>query len=76
MKYVLAHAQEMSPEVVKQHIDLYVNDFSFHLGRHGLEAVDLLLRRAAEVGLVPKSRLPLMAYEESRFLPFEGKGTR
>lgn len=65
MKYVLAHAQEMSPEVVKQHIDLYVNDFSFDLGRHGLEAVDLLLRRAEEVGFVPKSPLPLMAYEES-----------
>jgi 1,4-dihydroxy-6-naphthoate synthase len=64
MEHVLAHAQEMSPEVVKQHIDLYVNDFSSHLGRHGLEAVDLLLRRAEEVGLIPKSLLPLMAYEE------------
>jgi len=64
MEYVLAHAQEMSPEVVKQHIDLYVNDFTFHLGRHGLRAVDLLLRQAGEVGLVPKNPLPFMAYEE------------
>jgi 1,4-dihydroxy-6-naphthoate synthase len=64
MEYVLAHAQEMSPEVVQRHIDLYVNDFSFHLDRQGLEAVALLLGRAEEVGLVAKSLLPLMAYEE------------
>jgi 1,4-dihydroxy-6-naphthoate synthase len=65
MEYVLAHAQEMSPEVAKQHIDLYVNDFSFDLGRRGLEAANLLLRRAEEAGLVPRSSLPLVAYEES-----------
>jgi len=65
MEYVLAHAQEMSPAVVRQHIDLYVNDFSFHLGLRGREAAELLLRRAQEVGLVPASTLPLMAYEES-----------
>jgi len=65
MEYVLAHAQEMSPAVVGQHIDLYVNDFSFHLGPSGRKAAELLLGRAQEVGLVPASRLPLMAYEES-----------
>ena len=65
MEYVLAHAQEMSPEVVKQHINLYVNDFSFHLGLRGREAAELLLKRARKVGLVPASRLPLMAYEET-----------
>ena len=64
MEHVLAHAQEMSPAVVTQHIDLYVNDFSFHLGIRGREAAELLLRRAQEVGLVPASSLPLMAYEE------------
>jgi 1,4-dihydroxy-6-naphthoate synthase len=64
MGYVLTHAQEMSPAVVRQHIDLYVNDFSFHLGLRGREAAEFLLRRAQEVGLVPASRLPLMAYEE------------
>jgi len=65
MEYVLAHAQEMSPEVVKQHINLYVNDFSFDLGLRGRQAVKLLFRRAREVGLVPASRLPRMAYEET-----------
>jgi 1,4-dihydroxy-6-naphthoate synthase len=65
MDYVLAHAQEMSPAVVRQHIDLYVNDFSFHLGPSGRKAAELLLGRAQEVGLVSASRLPLMAYDES-----------
>jgi 1,4-dihydroxy-6-naphthoate synthase len=63
--YVLAHAQEMSPAVVRRHIDLYVNDFSSHLGLRGREAAELLLRRAREVGLIPANNLPLMAYEEA-----------
>jgi 1,4-dihydroxy-6-naphthoate synthase len=65
MEYVFCHAQEMSPAVVRQHIDLYVNDFSFHLGPSGRKAAELLLGRAQEAGLIPVSRLPLMAYEES-----------
>jgi len=27
-EYVLAHAQELRPEVVQQHIDLYVNEYT------------------------------------------------
>jgi 1,4-dihydroxy-6-naphthoate synthase len=65
MEYVFSHAQEMSPTVVRQHIDLYVNDFSCHLGPSGRDAAELLLGRAQEVGLIPASSLPLMAYEES-----------
>jgi len=65
MEYVLAYAQEMSPAVVRQHIDLYVNDFSFRLGPSGRKAAELLLGRAQEVGLIPASSRPLMAYEES-----------
>ena len=52
-QYVLAHAQEMEPEVVEQHIGLYVNDFSRDLGEEGLAAVDELHRRAVEVGVCP-----------------------
>ncbi|WP_281884957.1 1,4-dihydroxy-6-naphthoate synthase [Paenibacillus sp. YYML68] len=51
--YVLQHAQEMSPEVAKAHIELYVNAYTADLGRSGLEAVQALLGRAAEEGLVP-----------------------
>ncbi|AOM84191.1 1,4-dihydroxy-6-naphthoate synthase [Salisediminibacterium beveridgei] len=51
--YVMAHAQEMSEDVQKQHIDLYVNEFSLDLGDIGFKAVDSLLGRAAKEGLVP-----------------------
>ncbi len=37
--YVRAHAQEMEEAVMRQHIDLYVNDFSHHLGPAGRAAV-------------------------------------
>lgn len=41
--YVQQHAQEMSADVMKQHIDLYVNDFSLKLGNEGMQAVYKLL---------------------------------
>lgn len=53
-EYILSHAQELSPEVVKAHINLYVNEYSFDLGELGYKAVETLLRRASEEGLVPK----------------------
>ncbi|MBW1734954.1 MAG: 1,4-dihydroxy-6-naphthoate synthase [Deltaproteobacteria bacterium] len=62
MDYVLTHAREMAPDVVAQHIDLYVNDFSMDLGQEGMEAVELLFSRARKVGLIPPSDLPIMAY--------------
>ena len=44
--YVLAHSQELAPDVVDAHIALYVNDFTRDLGDEGRRAVDELLRRA------------------------------
>ncbi len=37
--YVKQHSQEMSEAVMKQHIDLYVNDYSLGLGDDGRKAV-------------------------------------
>jgi 1,4-dihydroxy-6-naphthoate synthase len=37
--YVTEHAQEMDEEVMRQHINLYVNDFSLSLGKEGRAAV-------------------------------------
>ncbi|MFI7276100.1 1,4-dihydroxy-6-naphthoate synthase [Streptomyces sp. NPDC049879] len=51
--YVLAHAQEMDPDVAKQHIALYVNEFTADLGDTGHAAVRELLARAAAEDLVP-----------------------
>ena len=52
--FILANAQEMEPEVVQQHIDLYVNEFTLDLGRDGLAAADALLQRSAAAGLTPQ----------------------
>ncbi|KKK07241.1 1,4-dihydroxy-6-naphthoate synthase [Micromonospora sp. HK10] len=54
-EYVLAHAQEMEPDVVDRHIALYVNEFTADLGEAGFAAVEALLGRAADAGLVPQT---------------------
>ena len=41
--YIREHAQEMDESVMRQHIDLYVNDYSKSLGRSGEDAVKKLL---------------------------------
>ncbi|HLU28856.1 MAG TPA: 1,4-dihydroxy-6-naphthoate synthase [Glycomyces sp.] len=57
--YIAEHAQEMSEEVCRQHIELYVNDFSWDLGEEGRTAVARLLGGAAALGLVPETRITL-----------------
>ena len=47
--YVRMHSQEMSETVMRQHIDLYVNDFSADLGNAGKLAVNQLLTIAQSV---------------------------
>ncbi|WP_242371612.1 MULTISPECIES: 1,4-dihydroxy-6-naphthoate synthase [Anaeromyxobacter] len=42
-EYVRRHAQEMDEAVMRQHIDLYVNDFSVDVGDAGGRAVETLL---------------------------------
>jgi 1,4-dihydroxy-6-naphthoate synthase len=41
--YIRKHSQEMSEEVMRKHIELYVNDFSIELGDAGKAAVAGLL---------------------------------
>ena len=52
-EYVMSHAQEMDPDVVRAHIELYVNRFTADLGEEGYHAVQVLLERAARERLVP-----------------------
>jgi 1,4-dihydroxy-6-naphthoate synthase len=40
--YVKEHSQEMSEEVMRQHIDLYVNNYSLDLGEDGRAAIESL----------------------------------
>jgi 1,4-dihydroxy-6-naphthoate synthase len=53
-EYIMFHAQEMAPDVAKQHIELYVNEFTRNLGEDGYGAIRTLLGRAADEGLVPR----------------------
>lgn len=40
--FVKQHSQSMSEDVMRQHIDLYVNDFSLDLGKSGRAAIEKL----------------------------------
>jgi len=48
-EYVKQHSQEMDETVMRQHIDLYVNDYSLDLGVDGKKAVNTFLRIYAEI---------------------------
>ncbi|MBC6993921.1 1,4-dihydroxy-6-naphthoate synthase [Neolewinella lacunae] len=54
--YVAAHAQEMDPGVRRQHISLYVNDYSEDLGVAGRAAVTAFLAQGKERGVIPAGR--------------------
>ncbi len=59
--YIRDHAQEMAPEVVRQHIALYVNDHTLDLGREGEEAVATLFAEARSKGFFPENSGPLFS---------------
>ena len=44
--FVTSNAQEMKTEIMLQHIDLYVNEYSNQLGKVGKEAIIQLLENA------------------------------
>jgi 1,4-dihydroxy-6-naphthoate synthase len=37
--YIKMHSQEMSEDVMRQHINLYVNDFTIDMGDTGRKAI-------------------------------------
>ena len=58
--YVKEHAQEMSEEVMRKHIQLYVNDFSLSAGPIGKKAVATLLEVYANIrGISLDAELPV-----------------
>lgn len=52
MSFVKQHAQEMSEDVMRKHIALYVNEFSVNLGEIGKNAVQLLIQKAIDNKLI------------------------
>ncbi|MBB5347644.1 1,4-dihydroxy-6-naphthoate synthase [Desulfoprunum benzoelyticum] len=64
LPYIRAHSQETAPEIVENHIRLYVNDFSRHLGDEGMAAISVFLQRGRTAGVLPpgaEGQLPLFA---------------
>jgi len=53
LDYVKAHAQEMDEEVMYQHINLYVNDYTLDLGEKGKSAVQTLFDVAKSKKIIP-----------------------
>ncbi len=53
--YIKQHSQELSDDVINQHINLYVNDFSVDPGEDGEKALCELFARAEEAKIIPKS---------------------
>jgi 1,4-dihydroxy-6-naphthoate synthase len=66
-EYVSCHAQEMSETVMRQHIDLYVNDFSKDMGDTGKNAIETLVRIYQQMNSTqPSHSVPTIAVP---FLP-------
>ena len=53
MPYVREHAFEMSDDVMRKHIALYVNEYSDDLGEDGLAAIRELFDRARDARIIP-----------------------
>jgi len=49
--FIKKHAQTMDEEVIKQHIDLYVNKYSISLGEKGRKAVSILLKKIDNINI-------------------------
>ena len=50
--FVTAHAQEMEERIMRQHIDLYVNEYTTDLGETGVKAIETLFNKAKETGII------------------------
>jgi 1,4-dihydroxy-6-naphthoate synthase len=53
MPYIRQHAQEIEPEVIKRHIETFVNEFSIDAGKEGEKAIQCLLQAACSLDKIP-----------------------
>jgi len=52
--FVKANSQAMDEEVMRKHIELYVNKYSIDLGVEGIKAIETLFDKASNNHLIPK----------------------
>ena len=51
-EFVRQHAQEMDEDVRRKHIALYVNEYSIHLGVNGRTAIETMIQKAVQLGMI------------------------
>ncbi|MEW6326256.1 MAG: 1,4-dihydroxy-6-naphthoate synthase [Thermodesulfobacteriota bacterium] len=56
MEYIRKHAQELEDEVIRKHINLYVNSFTLDLGEEGIQAVRHMLKMGYDKGVFKSYR--------------------
>jgi 1,4-dihydroxy-6-naphthoate synthase len=64
--YVFENAQEMAPDVIQRHIDMFVNDFSLAAGEEGERSVRVLLEAASRQLSHPLPDLPIFSSSYER----------
>ncbi len=60
--FVKEHAQEMDEIVMRQHINLYVNDFSLSLGAQGRKAVETLFEQAKRKKIIENQNIDIFIH--------------
>ena len=55
--FITLNSQEMGKDVMRKHINLYVNEYTTDLGENGREAINTLFQKAKDAGLI-KGELP------------------
>lgn len=61
--YIKDHAQEMDDTVIREHIDIFVTDYSMDVGLEGEQAVSRLLKEAALMDSIVLPSLPFFINE-------------
>ncbi len=59
--FVKEHSQEMEEDVMRKHIDLYVNEYTSDLGETGRKAISTLFEKAKQAGLL-KHDMPVSIF--------------
>jgi len=59
--YIQTHAQELDEDVIQQHIELYVNNFSKDIGEKGEAAITTFFKKARASGLIKNFESSLFA---------------
>jgi 1,4-dihydroxy-6-naphthoate synthase len=54
LDYALTYARDLDPALADKFVGMYVNEWTVDYGPIGRQAVQVLLDKAAEAGLIPK----------------------